>query len=62
MKLFSEEIENNIKKYQDLHSIVSNLQEARSDIYKQEFMNCPNNCPELINCQNYLKKSKLSFT
>lgn len=26
MKLFSEKIENNIKKYQDLHSIVSNLQ------------------------------------
>lgn len=62
MKLFSEKIEKNIKKYQDLHSIATNLQEARSDISKQEFMNCPNNCPELDNCQNYLKKSKLSFT
>lgn len=62
MRLFSEKIENNIKKYKDLHSIVSNLQEAGSDIYKQEFMNCPNNCLEFINCQNYLKKSKLSFT
>ena len=61
MKKLSKKIENNTKKYQDLEAIIFRLQKERSRVFEQEFMPCPNDCPEIINCKTYLKKSKLFF-